>query len=106
MRDGINDSRMNLVLVAEEKGKIIGLLIAELWRKRGYSYFSDFVVAPECRSRGTGKELYRHYEDYCKRQGFRTIIALVQVSNENMQGFCKKAGFERGHRFWFYEKGI
>ena len=62
----LKDNKMNLVLVAEQNAKIIGLLIAEIWKEKNYSFFASFVVLPEHRSKGVGTKLYESYENYCK----------------------------------------
>ena len=97
---------MNLFLVAEEKNKIIGLLLAEIWNKKKYSFFVNFVVLPNYRSKGIGTKLYKPYEKYCKKHKLKIITALVQTSNKTMQRFCEKKGYEKGHELYFYEKKI
>ena len=104
--DSIKDKKINLVLVAEENTKIVGLLMAEIWEKKKYSYFVDFVVLPDYRSKGIGTKLYESYEEYCKKKGLKTIIGLVQISNNKMQQFCEKKGYKKGHELYFYEKDI
>jgi predicted N-acetyltransferase YhbS len=39
-------SKSLLTLVAEDKGRVIGLIMAELWKKQGYSFLSDIAIAP------------------------------------------------------------
>ena len=75
--DGIKDKKMNLILVAEENKRIIGLLTAEMWNKKKHSFLVSFVVLPEYRSRGVGKKLYGLYEKHCKKHGVKTIATLV-----------------------------
>ena len=104
--DCIKDKNMNLTLVAEENNKIVGLLIAEIWDMKKYSFFVNFVVLPNYRSKGIGKKLYQTYEEYCKKRNLETIIGLVQTSNKIMQQFCEKKGYEKGHELYFYEKNI
>lgn len=104
--DCIKDQKMNLVLVAEEDKKIVGLLIAEIWDKKKYSFFVNFVVLPEHRSKSIGTKLYQSYEEHCKTHNLKTITALVQASNKVMQQFCQKKGYKKGHELYFYEKEI
>ena len=104
--DCIKDKNMNLILVAEEDKKIVGLLIAEIWDKKKYSFFVNFVVLPDYRSKGIGTKLYKAYEDYCNKHDLKTITALVQTSNKVMQQFCEKKGYKKGHELYFYEKDI
>lgn len=104
--DCIKDRKLNLVLVAEEGKKIAGLLIAEIWDKKRYSFFVNFAVLPGYRSKGIGRKLYIMYEKHCKKHKLKTITALVQTGNKAMQKFCKKEGYKRGHKLYFYEKDI
>ena len=104
--DCIKDKKMNLVLVAEESTKIIGLLIAETWDKKKYSFFVNFVVLSECQSKGIGTKLYQLYEEHCQKHNLKTITALVQTTNNVMQQFCEKKGYKKGHEIYFYEKDL
>jgi len=102
----IKDKKMNLILVAEEDNKLIGVLLAEIWDKKKYSFGINFVVSPKYRSKGVGTKLYQMYENYCKKQNLKTILCLVQTKNKNMQQICKKKGYKKGHAFYLYEKEI
>jgi N-acetylglutamate synthase-like GNAT family acetyltransferase len=104
--DCIEDKNINLILVAEEDDKIVGLLIAEIWDKKKYSFFVNFVVLPDYRSKGIGTKLYQAYEEHCKKHHLKTITALVQRSNKVMQQFCEKKEYKKGHELYFYEKDI
>lgn len=104
--DCIEDKKINLMLVAEEDNKIVGILMAEIWDKKKYSFFVNFAVLPGYRSKGIGTKLYKEYEEYCKNRGLKIITALVQTSNKIMQHFCEKREYKKGHEFYFYEKDI
>jgi GNAT superfamily N-acetyltransferase len=106
VRACIRDRKTGLVLVVEEDKKIAGVLNAEIKKSRKYSFLMDFVVLPEYRSRGVGARLYDYYENYCRKQGLETIVALVQVRNKDMQRFCGKKGLKKGYEFYMYEKEI
>ncbi len=97
---------MNLILVAEDDKKIVGLLIAEICDKKKYSFFVNFVVLPDYRSKGIGTKLYDLYEYDCKKNKLKTITALVQTSNKFMQQFCAKKGYNKGNELFFFEKDI
>lgn len=104
--DCIKDRKLNLILVAEEDNKVVGLLIAEIWDKKRYSFFVNFVVLPGYRSKGIGRKLYSMYEKHCKKHKLKTITALVQTGNKAMQQFCEKEGYKKGHKLCFYEKDL
>ncbi len=93
-------------MVAEQNTKVVGLLMAEIWKEKKYSFFVDFVVLPEYRSKGIGTKLYESYEKHCKKNGLKTIIGLVKTENSNMQRFCEKRGYKKGNKFYLYEKEI
>ncbi len=104
--DCIKDKEMNVVLLAEVDNEVVGMLIAETWKKKKYSFLVNFVVMPEYRNKGIGNKLYSEYETYCKKKKLKTITALVQMSNKKMLSFCNKKGFKTGHRLFFLEKDI
>ena len=84
----------------------VGLLIAETWDKKKYSFFVNFVVLSEYQSKGIGTKLYQLYEEHCQKHNLKTITALVQTTNNVMQRFCEKKGYKKGHQLYFYEKDI
>ncbi|HII30027.1 hypothetical protein COT48_00380 [Candidatus Woesearchaeota archaeon CG08_land_8_20_14_0_20_47_9] len=96
----------DLVLVAEEEGQIIGFLIAEIWRKKHFSYLSDIYVRPELRKGGVASALLNKYKAFCNEQDLRFIQCAVLTSNRGMQGWCKAHGFKRGREFYFYGKRL
>jgi len=96
----------DLVLIAEENEKIVGFLIAELWKHKGYSYLLDIYIKPEFRRQGIASKLFEEYEKYCKDNGMNVIVGLVLMSNKTMQKWCEKHGIKRGNKFYFYEKKL
>lgn len=102
----ITDREMCLVLVAEEDGKLLGFIIAEIWKRRGISYLDNIVVVLGQRGRGIGRALYESYEMRCRKLGVRHVAAHVLVTNRGMQRFFDKSGFERGHMMYYQEKDI
>lgn len=56
---------------------------------------SSVYLAPEARGRGVGKALYQALEDILRRQGYRTLYALVTTDNEASIGFHEAIGFVR-----------
>ncbi len=104
--DCIKDKKMNLVLVAEEDKELVGLLIAEIWKDKKYSFFVNFAVLPKHRGKGIGAKLHQAYEDYCKEKGLRIITALVHKTNLNMQRFCENRNYKKGYELYFYEKEL
>lgn len=106
VRACIKDKKMCLVLVAEEKKKIAGVLHAETWKRKRFSSLEDVAVIPEYRSKGFGTKLYNYYEKYCKKKGLKTVLAFVRITNKKMQKFCDKRNLMKGYKFYLYEKKI
>ncbi len=96
----------DLVFVAEEKGKIAGFLMAELWKHKKYSFLLELFVKPEFRKQRVASELFLKYEKYCKRNNMEIINVLVLVKNRKMRKWCKKHGLVKGNKMYFYEKKL
>jgi ribosomal protein S18 acetylase RimI-like enzyme len=97
---------MHLMLVCEEEGRILGVLCAEIWKDKKYSFVSNLVVSSTHRRKGRGRMLYSAFERYCRSKGLKVVNLLVLVTNKRMQKWCKKNGFKKGHALYFYEKNI
>ena len=67
------------------------------WERAAYRWCAESSVylAPEARGRGVGKALYQALEDILRRQGYRTLYALVTTDNEASIGFHEAIGFVR-----------
>jgi len=102
----LNVKDKGFVLIAEENKKIIGFLIAEIWKKKEYSFLDDIFVSPEFRRKDIASKLEKEYEKYCKKIKLRSIILLTLVKNKKMQKWCKKHNFVRGNKLYFYEKHL
>jgi len=96
----------DLVLIAEEDGKIIGFLIAELWEHKEYSYLIDVYIKQEFRRQGIASKLFEEYEKYCKNNKMNVIVGLVLVDNKVMQKWCDKHEIKQGNKFYLYEKKL
>ena len=105
IRETLKD-KIESVLVAEENKKLVGFLIAEVWRKKRYSYISNIFVKPDYRKKGVASELIKNHEDNCKKLGINGIFALVLVNNKKMQSFMKKYNYKKGKEFLYYEKEL
>lgn len=92
------------VLVAEDKKVIAGFLIANIEREEQSATLYALYVAPPYRKRGIAQRLYKTFEAQCKKYRMKTLTALVLIKNKRMQKWCKKHGYKRGKKFYFYEK--
>ena len=104
--DSIKNKKANIVLVAEESKKIIGILTAEIFKKKRYSYLTDFAVLPYERHRGVGSLLYKRFEEILKKDKVKTIAGITKINNRAMQIFLKKHKIKLGEKFYFFEKEL
>jgi ribosomal protein S18 acetylase RimI-like enzyme len=95
-----------LSLIAEERGKIVGFLIAEFWKDEKYSFMLDMFVMPEHRRNGIATMLEREYEKLCRKAKMKMILTSVIVSNKKMQKFMGKRGYEKGTEVYYFEKTL
>ncbi len=103
----VSNKGVNYCLVLEDDdGKIVGFLVAEIMKYKGYAYVDDMYVAEEHRREGWGEKLLKKFEAYCKRRGIWRSMLLTLPSNKRMRKFLKKRGYEKGNLFYFYEKGL
>jgi len=96
----------DFVLIAEENKKIVGFLIAELWKKKKYSFLSDLFVKPDYRKKKVATMLVNEYEKMCRKAKLNSITLLVLTGNKRMQKFIEKRRYKRGNEFYIFEKRL
>ncbi|MCX6710427.1 MAG: GNAT family N-acetyltransferase [Candidatus Woesearchaeota archaeon] len=106
VKDSIRDGLHNLVLVADDSGKIGGFLLAEFWKNKSFAEMVALYVKPEYRQRGIATLLVNEFEKVCMERKVTSISALVLVTNKRMQNFMKKKEYKKGNIFYFYGKQI
>lgn len=77
--------------VAEEHGKIIGVILAGNDGRRGYIYHT--AVSPDERGRGLGTELVTAALTALKACGIHKVALVVFAKNETGNAFWEKQGF-------------
>lgn len=87
-----------VVFVAEEKGKIVGFIMAELRRRAFYEprlsgVITDFYVMPEHRRKGLGESLLKRASEELKKKGAGVIMAEFPFQNKIASAFYQKMGF-------------
>jgi len=102
----IKSKDRNLVLIAEEKGEIIGFLLAELWKNKKFSFLCDMFVKADYRNKRVASMIQEEYEKICKKLKIEDIDALVLLTNKKMQNWCKKHNFNQGNKFFYYSKKL
>jgi ribosomal protein S18 acetylase RimI-like enzyme len=87
-----------IVLVAENDGKVVGLLKADI-RERRFSQpmtegrIIEFYIMPEYRKHGGGTEMLHHAIDRMKRIGVKIVSAEFPSQNKISVEFYAKQGF-------------
>jgi len=96
-----------LLLVAREKGTIVGVALAvytpsaELGR---VMTVNDFFVKPDYRRRGVGRELAKHMAEECKKMRINEIGLEALSNNKTAAAFWRSVGFKPADRFLFRRK--
>ena len=88
----------NLLLVATEGNKVVGVLRAEMRERLFYEphnegHITDFYILPEHRRKALGNEMLRQASADLKRSGAEIIVADVPAQNEIANRFYIKRGF-------------
>lgn len=78
-------------LVAEEAGRILGVVMAGCDGRRGYIYHA--AVLPECRGRGIGTRLVEQALEKLRALKISKVGLLVFADNHNGNQFWEKLGF-------------
>ena len=77
--------------VAEEKGEILGVILAGHDGRRGFIYHT--AVHPAYRRKGYGRELVNLALKALKKEGISKVALLVFRHNEAANAFWEKLGF-------------
>ena len=90
----------SVVLVAEEKGKIVGLVRADLRDRIFYEpkiagTIVDFYIYPEHRRRKLGQKLIQTTITKLKQKGAQIVTAEFPTQNVIATNFYEKNGFRR-----------
>jgi RimJ/RimL family protein N-acetyltransferase len=87
----------NLILVAEENRKIIGLLNTQRGKKQRLRHIVSFGISLQeayC-NQGIGSQLIQHMIEWAKKEGIEKITLNVMASNERAIHVYKKFGFQQ-----------
>ena len=78
--------------VAEEAGRIVGVIIAGHDGRRGFIYHT--AVRPECRKQGIATQLVEHAMDALEKEGIHKAALVVFERNALGNAFWERIGFE------------
>jgi len=90
--------------VAEEKNKIVGVIISGHDGRRGYIYHTSVHI--NYRKLGIGKQLVEHALKALDQEGINKIALVVFSHNEIGNGFWEKIGFEKRDDLIYRNKAI
>ncbi len=92
-------------IVAEDEGRIIGLLLATIPSPRE-ARILIMAVEKNWRSRGLGTSMMNHFTAVCQRLGFNSIRLEVRESNMGAITFYNRFGFQIvGYLPCYYRNG-
>ncbi len=77
--------------IAEEDGKIVGVIMAGNDGRRGYIYHT--AVLPEFRGKHVAKTLVENAMAALEKEGITKVALVVFEKNQNGNGFWEKIGF-------------
>ena len=99
--NGLLNSKDNLILIAEIKGKLIGYLtgtfIKNVWQHSGY--IDDVFVEDNYKRKGIATRLIKEFFVHLKDKKIKKCRLGVNLKNKNAIDLYKKVGFE----FYSYE---
>ena len=90
--------------VAEDDGKIVGVIIAGNDGRRGYIYHT--AVHPDCRHQGIGTALVNAALDALKSVGINKVALVVFSRNEDGNAFWEKMDFTERHDLSYRNKAL
>ncbi len=81
--------------VADQDGKTIGMLVADIRRaKERAGYITNLIVAPDFRNKGAGELLITSAIDFFKKEHVTTIKVNIRSDTRHVQALFAKLGFE------------
>lgn len=90
--------------VAEEEGKIVGVLLAGHDGRRGFIHHT--AVLPEYRNRGIARTLAKSALDALEKEGIHKVALVVFGRNEDGNAFWEKVGFTSREDLVYRNKSI
>ena len=90
--------------VAQEDGKIVGVLLAGHDGRRGFIHHT--AVLPEYRNRGIARTLAESALDALEKEGIHKVALVVFERNEDGNAFWEKVGFTAREDLVYRNKSI
>lgn len=81
-----------LVMVAEEDGEVVGVVVGTIDGSRAYFY--RLAVLPEKQGLGIGQQLVKAIEERFRQRGVSQILIMVNQDNQDVIPFYHSLGYE------------
>jgi len=100
IKDGIMGKKGSFVLVAEEKGKIIGFVYGEIkkrppvFKTRKVGEIADIFVAPKHRKKGIARQLLEEAAKIFRKRKLKYVCLTALAGNTAALKAYSKAGFK------------
>jgi ribosomal protein S18 acetylase RimI-like enzyme len=104
LREWIADPKEDIILVARDGDKLIGMCLVH--GMRGWAYISSLYVVQEYGSQGIGTRLLTSMTEILKKRNICTIALLVNETHTETQDFYGKRGFKKCNHFRWMEKKL
>ena len=90
--------------VAEDEGRIIGVILSGNDGRRGYIYHT--AVLPQYRRQGVGKALVEHAMSALEKEGINKTALVIFGKNETGNAFWEHTGFTKRDDLNYRNKNI
>ena len=101
---GLPDESYKTTYIAELNGKLIGKIGTTMEGPEGYVF--GFVIKPEYRGRGYGKETLSLILSKLLSENIRTVLLEVAAENNNALSLYKSCGFKEDTVYNYYELAL
>ncbi len=92
----------DLFLVAEDNGKIVGLVLATYDGRKGW--LNRIAVDPEFQGKGLAKKLCLKAENVLRRKGCMVFAMQIHDSNKRSKNMAKSLGYEERKDIIYFRK--
>lgn len=82
----------DLVMVAEQEGKVVGVVVGTIDGARAYFY--RLAVLPTMQGTGIGRQLVEAIEKRFKQRGVNRVLIMVNQDNPEILPFYHSLGYE------------
>jgi N-acetylglutamate synthase-like GNAT family acetyltransferase len=102
----VRDTKDNLVLVAMDGKKIVGVATLEIYLKKRFSHLTDIAIIAGCRHQGVGGQLYQACEKILRKKKIKAVAGITLADNKIMRRFCAKHKLDMGKEMYYFEKKL